>query len=375
MEIKPHKILLVWQKSVELAGKVYMFTKQFPVEEKYGLVQLSFLFVFFILIASSLCYAGEGTSGAQFLKIDMGVRATGMGGAYAGISDDGIGINWNPAGLVQNNFKEINFIYNRYIQETNCQYLSYFQPVKKGSRIIYFGGSVYSLSNSEIQGYNNSGARTTKLNYSDTLVALTYAQEITKQISFGINMKYISEGIASVSAAAVCGDLGLLYRPVNANKLSLGLNIQNLGSGIKFINDSASLPMNIKLGMGYKLLKDNLVMGLDYNQPNDNQGHISLGLEYWITKLIGFRVGYKGASGGDLGSGLRFGFGFLNKNIGVDYAFTPYSVLGDAHQLGLKIRFEGVSKFPTPPQKKAVKFPTPQKKPKFPVPPQFKDKY
>ena len=33
-----HKDLIVWQKSMELAREVYLFTREFPKEETYGLV-------------------------------------------------------------------------------------------------------------------------------------------------------------------------------------------------------------------------------------------------------------------------------------------------------------------------------------------------
>jgi len=38
MSERPHKNLLVWQKSVELAKEIYELTKKFPETEKYGLV-------------------------------------------------------------------------------------------------------------------------------------------------------------------------------------------------------------------------------------------------------------------------------------------------------------------------------------------------
>ena len=36
-EIKTHKDLLVWKKSIDLVEQIYKFTKQFPKEELYGI--------------------------------------------------------------------------------------------------------------------------------------------------------------------------------------------------------------------------------------------------------------------------------------------------------------------------------------------------
>lgn len=40
-----------------------------------------------------------GTTAAEFLKIGVGPRATGMGSAYVAVSDDATAMYWNPAGI------------------------------------------------------------------------------------------------------------------------------------------------------------------------------------------------------------------------------------------------------------------------------------
>ena len=61
-------------------------------------------FIGFVLISTSLAQIGSsltktGTTSAQFLKIGIGARAIGMGGAFNSIADDISSIYWNPAGL------------------------------------------------------------------------------------------------------------------------------------------------------------------------------------------------------------------------------------------------------------------------------------
>src|SRR5688572_6876051 len=38
-KIKSHRDLLVWQKGMDLVTEIYALTKQFPAEERYGLIQ------------------------------------------------------------------------------------------------------------------------------------------------------------------------------------------------------------------------------------------------------------------------------------------------------------------------------------------------
>ena len=43
-----------------------------------------------------------GTSAGQFLKIGVGSRAIGLGGAFTAIADDASSLYWNPSGIANN---------------------------------------------------------------------------------------------------------------------------------------------------------------------------------------------------------------------------------------------------------------------------------
>ena len=56
-----------------------------------------------------------GTTAAQFLKIGIGARSIGMGGAFTAVADDISALYWNPAGLArmgggQASFNHVNWI-------------------------------------------------------------------------------------------------------------------------------------------------------------------------------------------------------------------------------------------------------------------------
>ncbi|OGS20978.1 MAG: hypothetical protein A3J83_05960 [Elusimicrobia bacterium RIFOXYA2_FULL_40_6] len=302
-----------------------------------------------ILILISVCYlsgsvyagtTSNSTSGLAFLRIPVGPRAVALGGAYAGLSDDGLAVNYNPSGLIQMKNKEVNFTYNKYFQETAYQYLGYVQPIWRLDRVYYIGVSVNNLSNSDIQGRDGFGTPTRKLTFGDQMLSFTYAQSLFSQVNAGINLKYITETIADEKAVGYAADLGFMYTPEHMQNLNVGLCAQNLGGDITFVKEADKMPLNIKAGLGLKLLDGDIVTVLDYNMPNDNAGSISAGFEYWIIQQLALRIGYK--SGEELNSGLRFGIGINADRIGFDYAFVPYNILGDTHQIGLKVKFGGV---------------------------------
>ncbi|MFQ5770148.1 MAG: hypothetical protein ACE5HX_06410 [bacterium] len=62
--------------------------------------------VLFIFLPVTL-YAGEYA--AEFLRIGVGARALGMGGAYVALANDGTAVFWNPAGLAQINALQLSF--------------------------------------------------------------------------------------------------------------------------------------------------------------------------------------------------------------------------------------------------------------------------
>ena len=43
--------------------------------------------------------SNAGTTGFNFLKVDVGARSTALGGAYAAVTGDVEATAWNPAGL------------------------------------------------------------------------------------------------------------------------------------------------------------------------------------------------------------------------------------------------------------------------------------
>ena len=65
---------------------------------------------------------GNGTTGANFLEIDVGSAATAMGGAYVSVANDVSSSYWNPAGLAYVNNRQTFFAYQPWIVGINNIY-------------------------------------------------------------------------------------------------------------------------------------------------------------------------------------------------------------------------------------------------------------
>jgi hypothetical protein len=71
------------------------------------------IIILLLLVTHSFAASKVGTTAAQFLKIGVGSRAVGMGGAFVAVADDITSLYWNPGGLGRLNHNEaFSFILN-----------------------------------------------------------------------------------------------------------------------------------------------------------------------------------------------------------------------------------------------------------------------
>jgi len=285
----------------------------------------------------STCFAkGRGTTGANFLKIAVGARPLGMGGAFVAVADDVNTIWWNPAGVATTKHKEITLMHNEMGEDIRYQFLAYNQPVRKLKGGL--GGSISYLSVSNIQGYSPGGTKTKKLRTYDLGISLCYGLRILPSVSGGINFKFIDEKLAHKKASTCALDIGGLWKtPLSG--LQLGFNVQNIGGGLKFIQERSSLPLNCKLGSAYefKFFNAQSILAVDVNIPVDYSVFVNGGVECKIYNLIALRAGFK--SKDDLSSGFRLGIGIGGKNLVVDYSWLSRGDFEDSHRMSATLRF------------------------------------
>jgi len=297
--------------------------------------------IIFILLAIGFslpaCFAkGRGTTGANFLKMAVGARPLGMGGAFVAVADDANTIWWNPAGVATTKHKEMTLMHNEMGEDIRYQFLAYNQPLRKLRGGL--GGSISYLSVSNIQGYSPGGVKTKKLRTYDLGISLCYGLRIVPSVSGGINFKFIAEKLADKKASTCALDIGGLWKtPVSG--LQLGFNIQNLGGGLKFIQERSSLPLNGKLGCAYEFefFGTKSIVAMDVNIPVDYSVFVNGGVECKIYDLIALRAGFK--SKDDLSSGLRLGIGIGGKNLVVDYSWLSRGDFEDSHRMSATLRF------------------------------------
>jgi len=294
------------------------------------------LIIINLILFSSLVYAQDeytGITSANFLKLDVGARQAAMAGAFVGVGDDVNTINYNPAGLLEIGTISITAMHNQWFQTIKYEHLGYAQKVWWGGVI---GGSVEYLHMRDIKGSLVGNKPTGDFTAWDSCLTFSYAHPWNERFSIGANFKIIYEKIEQEDASTIAFDFGTFYKTPIDN-LSFGLSLQNLGSGLKFIQDKSDLPMNLKGGASVKLLDDHLLIVLDVNKPIDNDLNLRLGFEYWLIDTFAMRGGYR--TDIEICSGFSGGLGLKVMNYHLDYGFVPYSELGDTHRISLSMKF------------------------------------
>ncbi|HVP37169.1 MAG TPA: PorV/PorQ family protein [Terriglobales bacterium] len=305
--------------------------------------RLCSLLLFFILgqiffVSSSYCYLGEGevgTTGANFLKVGIGARASGMGGAFVGIADDATSIYWNTAGLSQLSQQEVIFVHQKWYQDVNFEYLGYSLPVASRHTL---GLSITYLNLGDFQGYDASDNPISDFSAYGTVLGLAYSYKVSPSVSLGVGLKGIQEKLENEKAASFALDFGFICR---RGKFSIGAAYTNLGTSMKFIQENEPLPGKFTFGFGYKFFQDQLSLAWDFDLPDDNKPILKQGIEYGYKESLFLRMGYEyETSAQNLeGTGLSLGGGFKFSTWEVDYNYSPNQVLGGSHRISLSYRF------------------------------------
>ena len=304
---------------------------------------LTLLVAAFPALASA---SGPGTTAAPFLKVAMSPRAVALGGAYSAMADDSGSVFVNPAGLARSDKQEAALDFSTYLQDAKMGNLSYTGDLKDDR--FGLGVTFMTVGGIEKRGLTDTAGSVPELgtfDASDMAVTLSYAKkdfspEMLPNMDGGFSLKFIRSAIDDKTAAAFALDAGAIYRATG--KMDLSLAVQNLGTKMKFVDESDPLPVSIRAGGAYRV-SDRLRAAVEINEYlNDEKFYPSLGAEYWFRDALALRCGYKfGYDTANLGSavGLSLGFGIKVQGLGVDYAFLPFGDLGNIHRFGVWVQF------------------------------------
>jgi hypothetical protein len=307
-------------------------------------------FLVAVVVAGSAgaAHAGDpGSSGALFLRVGFGARASAMGEAQTAVAEDATTIYWNPGAMAAVLGTNVTLAHNEYFESLRLEQAAVVHETDWGTIGFMFTG-LYMDEMDRREDAPSANPLGTFGAY-DVAVAIAYARYIVPNLTAGISVKPVYERIDELSASGIAFDIGL-YHVARITGVKFAAVVGNVGPPMKFDEEEFALPQYFKLGGSYEreipALEGRILATFDANFPNDGDPSGRVGGEYSYRRLLALRAGYKAlflpSESGEVNSsaqGATFGVGVRWHEVALDYAFLPSDVLGDNHRFGLGFSF------------------------------------
>jgi len=278
------------------------------------------------------------------LLIPAGVRATGCGKNFVSMYDTAEGLFYNPSLATMVPYGELTLGYNMFYVNSSLQDLACSFPL--GS--IGFGIVGRMFSTPELQVIKNYEIGD---KFKQTMLegGGMFAVKLSKNISFGVSTKYVEESIYTQKDSALLYDAGVVIKTTN-DMFSIAGSLLNYS-----FSNSELYPTNYNLGIKFKFdlpqqqTKISFLVStqIDFHT---NKPVYNFGIEHWESEILGVRLGYvydKDKIESKIFDQISYftaGFSLKLGNFGIDYTYSPNSVLGTTHNIGVNLRFMGKKK-------------------------------
>jgi len=291
-------------------------------------------------------------TGLQFLKVDVGTRASALGGAYAMIGQDATAMFYNPAGLarMQSNYEAF-LTRTQWIADINYNAGAFAANLggwgAVGVTFIFadYGDIQGTMVSSTAAGYED----THLLDVGAYAIGVSYAKNLTEKFSVGGQVKLAAQNLDKSeltdktidnSVSGVAFDFGTTFYP-GYKSFRLGMFVRNYSPQFKYEKEAFQLPLTFAIGIGMDLMdimgeheNSSLLLGVDALHPRDYTERVHVGLEYTYMGMFSLRAGYK-TNYDEEGLTAGVGFNLKSGNVGVKvgYSYAEFGV------------FDGINRF------------------------------
>ncbi len=307
-----------------------------------------------------------GTCAGNWLKLETGTRAIGMGGAHVAAGNGIYAAPYNPAsiGFVQGS--DTFFSRSNYVAGITHNVLGYATQLTEsdfvGLHLFYMDSGEMNVTTVENPNGFGETFKVTGLSLRGI-----YTKILTDRLKIGFSIKYLREQIYTTYMQSFVVDLGSNF-DTGIYGMTLGMSVSNFGPQVEYkgegleievdpnldpdeklsrITERFSLPLTFRLGLKNDIIGPNseffnlgdshrLTFAIDGINALDYTVYGTMGMEYsW--KNIGFAR--FGTHLGHDTAGISVGFGLNYNRITLDCAYVDYGVLNSTFQVGVGLGF------------------------------------
>ena len=308
-------------------------------------------------IFPSLGEERSGTSALTFLKIGVGARAAGLGGAYTATATDAFALYHNPAGIAFNDKDYFGFAYREWVVDFKHSFFGITHHLDDnnviGAYLISLGTDSFEMTDE----YHPTG-NGEMFDYSDIAIGLTYAIRLTEYFSFGMSIKYAQENLDDLKMRGALIDLGTLYQ-TDFYDTRFAISMSNFGGRVrpggtfKYTTGSGEIidksyqsfspPTVFRISAAFDPINsgnNRVTWVTQLNHPTDNAENIAVGAEYGYQGFFFLRGGYllnSTVENFSIGAGLKFDIDRFTGSF--DFAYTDMKELGGTNVFSVVLGF------------------------------------
>ena len=285
--------------------------------------------MFSVLIG--LLFIAQSSDGVVNIQnVGSGARAQGLGNSFVAVADNADAVFANPAGLGQ--------VAQRQVAYTNVSLLyAGIEGDDLGQHVVSYAQPLGDKMGLGL-GYERIGS--SLMSENGAFVSLSY--QVERRLQVGLSAKYLfwsvgaipddngrADPLSNQSAGNVGLDLGLLWQsPVQGAQVGLllkNINQPNVAYGeVAGDADAGALPMDVHVGVGYRLSSQSLVSVQYVRRDLTGEGSengLVVGGETQLVEGLLLRAGGRRLLSEDAGGGLNAGLGYQWNQLVFDYAY------------------------------------------------------
>ena len=282
------------------------------------------------VLVGVLCVAQSSEGVVNIQNVGSGARAQGLGNSFVAVADNADAVFANPAGLGQ--------VTQRQVAYTNVSLLyAGIEGDDLGQHVVSYAQPLGDKMGLGL-GYERIGS--SLMSENGAFVSLSY--QVERRLQVGLSAKYLFWSVGSIpddegradplsnqSAGNVGVDLGLLWQsPVQGAQVGVllkNINQPNVAYGeVAGDPDAGALPMDVHVGVGYRLSSQSLVsiqyVRRDLTGEGSDHGLV-VGGETQLVEGLLLRAGGRRLLEEDAGGGLNAGLGYQWNQLVFDYAY------------------------------------------------------
>ncbi len=278
-----------------------------------------------------------GTTVFSFLKIDVGARSAGLGGAYVALGQDAPGAFHNPASMAFVEGFQFGTMVARYLEDFTLSYAAFSLPLSPYARM---GLMVEALTVPDLERtdeYHPDGTGE-GVSFRDVAVGVFYVRKLSSRYAVSVTAKVLQEVLDRDAILGVALDLASYYW-VGYRDIRIGMGIFHIGPDAGVHGGGRyPLPVTFRAGVAGRI-SEGVLLSFQVEKAVDNAEIFRLGGEWRLHPFLTVRGGLP-LNNRPVGQGLTgwaAGFSLTPGAFRVDYAFTDMGLLGGVHRLGLEV--------------------------------------